>query len=68
MDENPVDLVSPDNFEGVYDVMFVGASSTVRIDIWATIRNFNGGVMYLIGQDKKIYNWSTVIYIQKVEE
>lgn len=67
-EETPLDFSPSEMLPGVFDIEFVGDPHPRRIDIWSYISSYDAGVLYLIGQDKKVYNWSTVIWIKKVED
>lgn len=56
-----------DEFEGVFEVLFVGQGKYIEVTILGAIRDAYAHILYLRGLNGTIYNWSCVVIMKKVE-
>lgn len=50
---------------GTFDIMFVGKESYVKIKINMMVQDSRGHIIYLVGVDEAIYNWSNIVVMRK---
>lgn len=51
--------------KGLHDVMFVGSTEYVKIDIKQIWQDSYGNILWVEAVDGAVYNWSNVIVMRK---
>lgn len=52
-------------FDGLFDVLFVGREKYAKVKINRVIRDSNGHILYFEGPNDVIYNWSNILIMRR---
>lgn len=56
-----------DDLSGIWDVLFVGATEFIRVDIDYIVVNSEGHHLYIVDKDESLLNWSTIVKMKRPE-
>ena len=54
-------------FRGTFNILFAGRTEYTQVTILNSVVDSYGHVLYLVGPDNVIYNWTNILIMRKVK-